>query len=111
MNLSNIIAVVCCILLIPIGLDKFLNFLEPPCSIMGSIPTTIWKGLGVIQIAGGILILIPKLRRPVASFFFCFMLFFTVFHIINSTYDIGGSAFMAGLLAVLVWNPGFLGAK
>ncbi len=111
MNLRNVLIAIISVLLLSVGADKFLNFLEPPCSLMDSIPPTFWKSLGVLQISGGILIWIPKFRKYVASFFVLFMIFFTIVHLINNTYDVGGSAFMAVLLGLLVWNPSFLGAK
>lgn len=79
--------------------------------MMSQIPTTVWSLLGVLQIAGGILIWLSKFRKYVVGFFFMFMLFFTVVHLISGTYDIGGSVFMAVLLGLLVWNPAFLGRK
>jgi len=91
-----------------VGADKFFSFLEPPCSLMGSIPTVIWNVLGVLQIAAGILIWLPKYRKYVAGFFMVFMLVFTVVHLMQNTFDFGGAAFMAVLLGLLVWNPSFL---
>lgn len=91
-----------------IGFDKFLSFLEPPCSLEDNIPNLVWSTLGVLQIAAGILIWLPKYRRYVVGFFFIFMLFFTAVHLFQNTYDIGGAAFMAGLLGLLLWNPSFL---
>lgn len=111
MNFSNIIAGICAALFFMIGADKFLNFMEPPCSVMDTVSPTLWKVLGVIQLAGGILIMMPKFRKGVAGFFVAFMLFFIVYHLSNNTYDIGGAVFMAVLLALIVWNPSFLGAK
>jgi tryptophan-rich sensory protein len=94
-----------------IGADKFLSFLEPPCSLESSIPSIVWSILGVMQIAAGILIWSPKYRKSVAGFFFVFMLVFTMVHIVMGTYDIGGSVFMAVLLGLLVWSPSFLRGK
>lgn len=111
MNISNIVAGICSLLFFMIGADKFLMFLEPPCSIMDQISPMVWKGLGVLQVLAGILIWLPKFRRPVAGFFFCFMMFFTFYHIASGTYDIGGAVFMAVLLALLFWNPSFIRAK
>lgn len=107
----NIITAICSILFIMIGSDKFLSFLEPPCSLMNSVSPAIWKLLGVLQLAAGILIWFPKFRKPVAVFFTVFMLFFTIYHLVESTYDIGGSTFMAVMLGLLVWNPSFLRGK
>lgn len=111
MNITNILTAICSLLFLMIGADKFLGFLEPPCSLMSSISPTIWKGLGVLQLAGGVLIWIPKLRKFVAGFFIAFMLFFTVYHLIENTYDIGGSISIAVLLGLLVWNPSFMRGK
>jgi len=111
MNLKNVIIAICSLLFLMVGLDKFLLFLEPPCSLMNNIPPTIWKLFGVLQIAGGILIWLPKFRKYVAGFFVVFMLTFTIYHLVENTYDIGGSASMAALLALLVWDPNFLGSK
>jgi len=108
MNFSNFIAGVCAGLFLMIGADKFLHFMDPPCSIMGNISPTIWKTLGVLQLAGGILIMIPKLRRPVAIFFTLFMLFFIIYHLTQNTYDVGGAVSMMVLLGLLIWNPEFL---
>jgi len=111
MNITNIITAICSLLFLTIGADKFLPYLEPPCSLMTSIPPAIWKTFGVMQLIAGILIWLPKYRKYVAGFFAVFMLVFTIAHLINNTYDIGGSAFMAVLLALLVWNPPFLSGK
>ena len=111
MNITNIIVAICSLLFFMVGTDKFFAFLEPPCSLMENISTTVWKALGILQIAGGILIWVPKFRKIVVSFFFGFMLVFTIIHLIQGTYDIGGSVFMAVLLGLLVWNPSFLRGK
>ena len=94
-----------------VGADKFFAFLEPPCSLMDSIPSIVWSALGVLQIAGGILIWLPKYRRYVVGFFTIFMLAFTVIHLVNDTTDVGGSIFMAVLLGILLWNPSFIRGK
>jgi len=91
-----------------IGSDKFLSFLEPPCSMMTNVTTSTWKLFGVLQLAAGILIWFPKFRNYVAGFFAVFMLVFTIYHLIENTYDIGGSALMAVMLGLLAWNPSFL---
>ncbi len=111
MNITNIIVAICSLLFFMIGADKFLLFLEPPCSLTSSIPLIVWKIIGVLQLAAGILIWLPKYRKHVAGFFAVFMLVFTMIHLMEQTYDIGGSAFMAVLLGLLVWNPGFLSRK
>lgn len=94
-----------------IGIDKFLFFLEPPCSLMESIPTIIWKVLGVLQIAAGFLIWVPSVRKYIVGFFMVFMIAFSIVHLTQNTSDVGGSIFMAALLGILVWNPGFIRAK
>lgn len=106
--ISKIIIGICSLLFIMIGADKFFNFLTPPCSLMDNIPTLIWRILGVLQLAGGILIWLPKFRKYVAGFFVIFMVFFIIVHLSQGTNDIGGAAFMAILLALLFWNPPFL---
>lgn len=111
MNISNIVAGICSLLFFMVGADKFLMFLEPPCSLMGSISPMIWKGLGVLQIAAGVLIWLPRYRKYVAGFFFVFMLAFTLVHLSQGTSDVGGAAFMAALLGLLVWNPSFIRGK
>lgn len=111
MNIIKIITAICSLLFLMIGADKFLSFLQPPCSMMDSVPTMIWKTLGVLELAAGILIWLPKYRKYVAGFFAVFMVVFTIIHLINNTYDIGGSVTMAILLGILVWNPGFLRGK
>jgi len=111
MNLNNIITGICSLMFFMIGADKFLNFLEPPCSLMSNIPSSVWSIFGIMQLAAGVLIWLPKFRKPVALFFMLFMTVFTVYHLTQSTYDIGGSSFMAVLLGLLVWNPKFIQSK
>jgi len=111
MNLQKIIIAVCSVLFLSIGADKFLNFLEPPCSMMNNISPIVWKIFGVMQLSAGILIWLPKFRKYVAVFFAAFMIVFTIIHLANSTYDIGGSAFLAVILGLLAWNPSFLSGK
>jgi len=111
MNLSKIIVGICSILFLMIGIDKFLSFLEPPCSLESSISPIIWSILGVMQIAAALLIWHPNFRKYIVGFFFVFMLIFSVVHLTQSTYDIGGSMFMAVLLGLLVWNPSFIRGK
>jgi len=109
--LTNIIVAISSLLFFMVGLDKFLTFLEPPCSLMSTISPTVWKFFGILQLAAGILIWFPKFRRYVAGFFMIFMSVFTIYHLTESTYDIGGSTFMAVMLGLLVWNPSFLRGK
>ncbi len=111
MNVTTIITAILSLLFLMIGLDKFFAFLEPPCSLMETISPTIWNFLGVLQIAAAIFIWLPKIKRPVAVFFTLFMLFFSIIHLMNNTYDIGGALFMAILLALLAWNPRFIRNK
>jgi len=108
MNLIKVITAICSLLFFMIGADKFLNFMQPPCSLMDTLSPLAWKVLGVMQIAGGILIWFSKYRQLVASFFLGLMIFFTIYHLMENTYDIGGAVFMAVMLGLLVWNPGFL---
>jgi len=111
MNITTILTAISSLLFFMIGSDKFLSFLEPPCSLMTSISPTLWKVFGVLQLAAGILIWFPKFRKYVAGFFAVFMFLFTIFHLVEHTYDIGGSTFMAVMLGLLVWSPGFLKGK
>lgn len=111
MNFTNVIVFICSLMFFMIGADKFIGFLEPPCSLENSISPIVWKIFGVLQIASGILIWIPKFRKFVAGFFAVFMIVFSIVHLVNNTYDVGGAAFMAVLLALLFWNPGFLGGR
>lgn len=111
MNLNKIITAVCSILFLMLGADKFLNFLEPPCSLMNQVPTAVWTTLGVVYPLAGILIWLPKFRRPIAGVFLVLMVGFSIYHLTQNTYDIGGSSFMAVLLALLLWNPGFMRGK
>lgn len=111
MNLIKIITGVCSLFFFLIGIDKFYPFMEPACSLMNEVPSLIWKGLGVIQVISGILIWMPKYRKYVAGFFFVFMIVFTIVHLTQDTYDIGGAIFMAVLLGLIVWDPGFLKGK
>jgi len=111
MNIKNVIIGICSILFLLIGLDKFVPFMEPPCSLMANISPIIWKIFGVLQITAGILIWFPKYRKYVAGFFIVFMLVFTIYHLMEKTYDVGGAIFMAVLLSLLVWNPSFIRGK
>ena len=111
MNITNVITAICSLLFLMIGVDKFLSFMEPPCSLMSNIPPAVWKGLGILQLAAGILIWFPQLRKYVAGFFAVFMLVFTMIHLMENTYDIGGAVFMAILLGILAWDPAFLRSK
>lgn len=111
MNIATIITAICSLLFLTIGVDKFLAFLEPPCSLMSNTPPTVWKAIGVLQFAGGILIWFPKIRKYVAGFFMVFMVVVTINHLLQNTYDIGGSAFMAVILSLLVWNPSLFQRK
>ena len=111
MNIIKVITAICSFFFFMIGADKFVSFLDPSCSLMGYIPSIPWKILGVIQLASGVLIWLPKYKKYVAGFFFVFMLVFTIIHLIQNTYDIGGAVFMAALLGLLVWDPGFLKGK
>ena len=111
MIVTRVITAICSIMFFMIGADKFLLFLEPPCSLQDSIPSLVWSVFGVIQIVAGILIWFPKYRRPISGFFFVFMTVFTIVHLIAGTYDVGGAVFMAFLLGILVWDPKFLQSK
>ena len=111
MNITKVITAICSLLFFMVGADKFFAFLEPPCSLMSSIPSTIWGILGVMQLAAGVLIWLPKFKKYVVGFFFVFMLVFSIVHLTQNTYDIGGAAFMAVLLGLLVWNPSLIRGK
>lgn len=111
MNLMKILVGICSLMFFMIGADKFFSFLQPPCSLQDSIPSSVWMILGVLQLAAGILIWLPKFRKGVAGFFFIFMLVFTVVHFTQGTTDVGGAAFMATLLGVITLNPTFLRPK
>lgn len=111
MNLSNVITAICSLFFLLIGLDKFLGFLEPACSLMDKIPTTIWGILGVLQILASGFIWVPKFKKYITGFFAVFMLVFIIVHLTQNTYDIGGAAFMGILLGLLAWNPSFLRPK
>lgn len=94
-----------------IGTDKFFGYLKPPCSLMGNISSTVWSILGVVQIIAGVLIWLPRYRKHIAGFFVVFMLVFSVIHLTQGTYDVGGAVFMAILLALIAWNPKFIRPK
>jgi len=111
MSPKKIIIGILSLLFLMIGADKFLSFLEPPCSMESSIPSTVWSILGVLQLAAGLLIWLPKFRKPLVGFFFIFMLVFATAHLTQGTYDIGGAVLMAALLGLLIWNPSFLQGK
>lgn len=104
MNLTNGLTAIASIFFFMIGMDKFLSFLEPACSLEDNIPTMVWQILGVLQLVSGVLIWSPKFRKHLAGFWAVFMLVFTIVHLTQNTFDIGGSAFMAILLGVLVWK-------
>ena len=104
MNLTNLLTANASIFFFMVGTDKFLSFLEPPCSLEASISPIIWQALGVLQFASGILIWLPKFRAHLAGFWAVFMVIFSVVHLTQSTYDIGGAVFMAVLLGALAWK-------
>ncbi len=108
MNLINIIIPVCSILFLAVGADKFGIFIDPPCSLMGEIPILLWHGIGILQMAAGILIWFSTYRKYITGFFLIFILVFSTVHISQNTFDIGGALFMATLLGLLVWNPRFI---
>ncbi len=111
MNINNIVTAICSLLFFMIGVDKFLPFLDPPCSLSSNIPPSVWKVFGGLQLAAGILIWHPRSKKFVAGFFIIFMLVFTIYHLKENTYDIGGSSFMAFMLGLLIWNPRFFRGK
>lgn len=111
MNIRNVLIGLASVMFFMIGTDKFLSFLDPPCSLENSIPTLVWQFLGLLQLAAGVLIWLPKYRKYVLGFFAVFMLVFTLVHVTQGTTDVGGSIFMAILLGVLIWNPSFLGGS
>lgn len=111
MNIQKILIGVCSLMFLMIGADKFLHYLEPPCSMEGNIPPMVWMGLGVLQLVAGILIWLPKYTKLIAGFFTIFMGVFILVHLSQDTKDIGGAAFMAVLLGVLYWNPSFIRGK
>ena len=94
-----------------IGIDKFFPFMEPPCSLMHNIPSLVWMTLGGMQLTAGVLIWFPKFKKPVSGFFIIFMLVFTIVHLTEGTKDVGGAIFMAVLLGIIYWNPGFFRGK
>ena len=111
MSVYKIIVAICSLMFIMIGLDKFMGFLEPPCSLEAEIPGVIWQMLGVIQFASALLIWSSKYRKYIVGFFSVFMFIFALVHLSQGTYDIGGAVFMGLLLLLLVWNPKFLGNR
>ena len=111
MYLRNIILTYLSFTFVMVGADKFLDFLEPPCSLMESVPTTIWYILGVLQIISGILLWMPKYRKYLAGFWMVFMFIFTGVHLSQNTTDYRGALIMGVILGVLVWNPSFIRGK
>jgi len=111
MIVKNILIAIASLMFIMIGADKFFKFLQPPCSLESSISPTIWTIFGILQLAAGVLIWFPKFRKFIAGFFALFMFTFTIIHLINNQYDVGGSAFMAVLLGLIFLNPNFLKGK
>lgn len=108
MNISKVITAICSLLFLSIGADKFLNFLEPPCSMMDHISPIIWKALGALQMISGILIWFSKYKKYIVGFFAVFMFVFVLIHLTQGTSDIGGALFMGILLSILAWNPAFI---
>lgn len=111
MNIFKILTALASLMFIMIGLDKFLSFLTPPCSLEEEISVLVWRALGVVQLCAGVFIWLPRYTKGVAVFFAIFMSIFTIVHLVQGTYDIGGSAFMAVLLAIVAWNPPILSRK
>lgn len=111
MNLMKVLVGFISLMFLTLSVDKFLYFMEPPCTLMDTIGPTIWKLLGVATLIGGILIWLPKYRKSVASFFIVYMLGFTIYHLVSGTSDVGGAVFMAVLLSIVVWNPSFMQGK
>ncbi len=111
MNIYKVLIAIASLMFFMIGFDKFFGFLQPPCSLESNIPTQIWIMLGAMQLAAGVIMWLPKYRRPVAIFFTIFMTVFTIVHLVHGTYDIGGSVFMAVLLGLIAWEPKFLKGK
>ena len=106
--IKKVIIGFCSLMFVMIGSDKFLGFLQPPCSLESSISPLIWRVLGVFQFMSGVLLWLPKYAQHVAGFWAVFMLVFTTVHVTQGTYDIGGSFFLAVLLGLLVWSPKFI---
>ena len=111
MNISIILTAICSFFFFMIGADKFLFFLEPACSLAGSISPIIWKVLGAIQLIAGVLIWFPQFKKYIVGFFAIFMLVFTIVHVSQGTDDVGGAIFMGILLGLLTWNPPFIRGK
>ncbi|RNC86373.1 MAG: hypothetical protein ED556_08760 [Winogradskyella sp.] len=111
MNILKLLIAICSVLFLLVGFDKFVPLMEPQCSLKGQISPILWRLLGGLQLAAGILIWSSKLRKYVAGFFIPVLIFFTAYHLKADTYDIGGSIFMAILLGIILWNPEFLKVK
>lgn len=111
MVLTKIITAICSLLFLMVGADKFLGFLEPPCTMQDHISPIIWKVIGLMQLAAGILIWFPKFKKVIVGFFAIFMVAFTIIHLSQNTTDVGGAVFMAILLGLLAWNPSFMRTK
>lgn len=109
--LMNIFKVIASLLFLMLGADKFLHFLEPPCSLEQNISQNVWIVIGYIYFGATGLIWHPRFGKQVAAFFAVLMLFFVVYHLVNNTYDIGGALLMAVLLGFIAWNPSFLSRK
>jgi len=108
MNLKSVIIAICSLLFLMIGLDKFFEFLQPPCSLNDKVSLIAWKAIGVAQIISGVLIWKHPYRKYIVGFFFVFMIVFSMIHLSQNTHDIGGSTFMAVMLGLLLWHPPFL---
>ena len=108
MKLINMVIALSTILFLMIGVDKFIPFLEPRCSLADEISPWVWKAFGILQLLAAALIWAPKFRKPIAGFFFAFMLGFITLHLWVGTYDIGGAMFMTFAMGLLLWNPAIL---
>lgn len=110
MNLNLILTAILSILLIMIGVDKFMSFLTP-CTLLAEIQPTILKALGVIQILAGILVWSKGFKSSIAWLMAGLMIYFIIRHLVGGTSDIGGAVFLLVLCLLLIWNPAFLGDK
>lgn len=104
MYINQIITGLFSIMLLMIGLDKFLVFLEQ-CSLFSSINPTTLKVIGITQILMGISVWNVKWRSSVAWLILGLMVYFIIRHIVEGTYDIGGAVFMALISILIIWDP------
>jgi len=104
----TILKVITSLMFFVLAADKFLHFLKPPCSLEETFSQNVWMMIGYVYIAAASLLWHKKIGKRVAIIFAVVMIAFSIWHLVNDTYDIGGALFMALLLGLIAWKPEFL---